>query len=161
MKLNQDPRRLKTPVPPQLALEHFLPYRLSVLTNTISAKIAGEYGARFGLSIPEWRTLAVLGRFAPLTASGVVARTAMDKVQVSRAVARLLDGGLLERTVDPDDRRRAPLRLSRKGRRIYEQIVPLALRREAELLACLDAREKRQLDALLARLQVQIEQMAG
>ena len=158
MKLNQDRRRAKAPA---LALEHFLPYRLSVLTNTISAKIAGEYGDRFGLSIPEWRTLAVLGRFAPLTASGVVARTAMDKVRVSRAVARLLEGGMLDRAVDPEDRRRAPLRLSRKGRRVYEQIVPLAVRRETELLACLDPEEKRQLDALLDRLQVQAERMGG
>ena len=153
MKLNQDQPDH------ELALEHFLPYRLSVLSNTISAQIAGEYGARFGLTIPEWRTLAVLGRFAPLTATGVVARTAMDKVRVSRAVSRLLADGLLERAVDPADRRRAPLRLSRKGRRIYEQIVPLALRREAELLACLNATETKQLDRLLAKLQAQADGM--
>ena len=113
----------------------------------------------FGLSIPEWRTLAVLGRFAPLTATGVVARTAMDKVRVSRAVSRLLADGLLERAVDPADRRRAPLRLSRKGRRIYEQIVPLALRREAELLDCLNAAETQQLDRLLAKLQAQADRV--
>ncbi len=145
----------------ELALEHFLPYRLSVLSNTVSAQIAGEYGARFGLTIPEWRTLAVLGRFAPLTATGVVARTAMDKVRVSRAVSRLLADGLLERAVDPADRRRAPLRLSRKGRRIYEQIVPLALRREAELLDCLSAKEAQQLDRLLAKLQAQADRVGG
>ena len=151
MKLNQERQDH------ELALEHFLPYRLSVLSNTISAQIAGEYGARFGLTIPEWRTLAVLGRFAPLTATGVVERTAMDKVRVSRAVSRLLADGLLERAVDPADRRRAPLRLSRKGRRIYEQIVPLALRREAELLECLSAKETEQLDRLLAKLQAQAD----
>ena len=45
-----------------LDLEHFLPYRLSVLSNTISAAIARDYGERFGLAVTEWRVLAVLGR---------------------------------------------------------------------------------------------------
>ncbi len=155
MKLNQDLAA------PPLALERFVPYRLSVLTNTVSRTIAEEYGARFGLTIAEWRILAVLGRFAPLTAKGVVGRTAMDKVRVSRAVARLLDRGLIVRATDPADRRRANLRLSHKGRRIYEQIVPLARRREAALLDCLSPAERAQLDALLAKLQARAEGMAG
>ena len=45
----------------QLRLEHFLPYRLSILTNKISASIADTYRGKFGLSITEWRIMAVLG----------------------------------------------------------------------------------------------------
>jgi len=45
---------------PVLLLENFLPYRLSVLTNLVSSAIAGAYRERFGLSIPEWRVVAVL-----------------------------------------------------------------------------------------------------
>src|SRR5512147_221812 len=83
-----------------LALDRFLPYRLSVLANTVSTSIARVYARRFGLSVPEWRVMAVLGMSPPLTAGDVCGRTAMDKVRVSRAVARLLRGGLLDRRVD-------------------------------------------------------------
>lgn len=69
---------------PALDLEHFLPYRLSVLSNTVSTALAGAYARRFGLSIPQWRVIAVLARTPGLSAAAVAERTAMDKVAVSR-----------------------------------------------------------------------------
>lgn len=138
---------------PTLALENFVPYRLSVLSNTVSGAIARSYADRFGLTIPEWRIMAVLGRFAPLTASEVSARTAMDKVRVSRAVAGLLKSGRIERTTDSKDRRRVRLRLSPAGRRVYREIVPFALSVEDWLLAALTVAERRQLADLLGKLQ--------
>ena len=88
-------------------LDRFLPYRLSVLSNRVSQTIAGAYSRRFGLGITEWRVIAVLGRYPGLSANGVAARTAMDKVAVSRAVARLLERGLLARDTHDDDRLRS------------------------------------------------------
>src|SRR5689334_9107396 len=90
---------------PDLELERFLPYRLSVLSNRISTAIARVYARRFRLTIPEWRTMAVLGRFGAMSANGVCERTAMDKVRVSRAVARLTAAGRIARRVDAADRR--------------------------------------------------------
>ena len=145
----------------QLDLELFVPYRLSVLSNTISGAIAREYGERFSLTIPEWRVMAVLGRFAPLTSGGVAMRTAMDKVRVSRAVARLDHAGYLRRRPDPADRRRGLLRLSPRGERIYRQIVPLALARERDLLAALTTDERHHLDHLLTKLRWQAETLRG
>ncbi|MDB5374197.1 MAG: MarR family transcriptional regulator [Belnapia sp.] len=87
------------------ALEELLPYRLSVVTNRSSRLFAWCYSEAFGLSIPEWRVLAVVGRFGGLSASAVAERTAMDKVMVTRAVRGLLDRGLLARTEDDADRR--------------------------------------------------------
>src|SRR5215470_16697842 len=74
----------------RLDLDRFVPYRLSVLTNRVSSAIARHYSDRFDLSIPEWRVMAVLGQTPGLSAREVAARTAMDKVQVSRAVASLM-----------------------------------------------------------------------
>ncbi len=113
------------------ALERFVPYRLSVLSNAISRSIARLYHQRFGLAIPEWRVMAVLGRFGPLPANGVCRRTEMDKVRVSRAVARLQARGLVERRTDAADRRRSVLRLAPQGRDIHDRIVPLARARGA------------------------------
>jgi DNA-binding MarR family transcriptional regulator len=138
-----------------LELEHFLPYRLSVLSNRISQEIARLYAERFALNVTEWRLLAVLGRYPDLTATELVERTAMDKVAVSRAVASLVADGRLTRKVDGEDRRRTKLRLSAKGYRIYDEVAPLALAYQQRLVAALDAGERAQLEALLSRLNVQ------
>ena len=133
-------------------LERFLPYRLSVLTNTMSRAFARSYGRRFGLTIPEWRAMAVLGRFEPLSANEVAARTAMDKVRVSRAIARLKAAGLVGRSTDARDRRRSALRLSGAGRQMHDAIVPLARALEMRLVFDLSGPERALLDRLIDKL---------
>ena len=135
-----------------LDLEHFLPYRLSVLSNTVSQAIAAIYEQRFALSITEWRVMAVLGRYDGLSAREVAERTAMDKVAVSRALARLIGAGRVRRQTADHDRRQSVLRLSAKGWRVYEQIAPLALEHERRLLAHLDRREREWLGRILDKL---------
>jgi DNA-binding MarR family transcriptional regulator len=134
---------------PKLHLENFLPYRLSVLSNTVSSAIAAAYFAHFGLSIPEWRVMAVLAANPGLSAAEVTARTAMDKVAVSRAVGALLAAGRLRRTTVKSDRRRTHLELTPAGTRVYAQVVPVALNYERHLIAPLSARDRATLDRLL------------
>ena len=136
----------------QLELQNFLPYRLSVLSNRTSDAIAREYSQRFALGVTEWRVMAVLGRYPDLSANQVAQRTAMDKVAVSRAVAKLLESGRLLREFDEDDRRRSVLKLSEAGLAVYDQIVPLALGFEQQLLADMDSAERGLLFRLLDRL---------
>jgi DNA-binding MarR family transcriptional regulator len=152
---------IASPAPePDFALENFVPYRLSVLSNTVSDAIAALYRDRFGLTIPEWRCLAVLFRYAPLSAGDVAARTAMDKVQVSRAVAALVEKGLALQATDRSDRRRAKLALSAAGKRMHDEIIPLARATEARLLDGLDAAERAQLNRLFAKLEQQAATLA-
>jgi DNA-binding MarR family transcriptional regulator len=134
---------------PKLHLEKFLPYRLSVLSNTVSSAIAAAYFMNFGLSIPEWRVMAVLAANPGLSAAEVTARTAMDKVAVSRAVAALLSAGRLQRTTAPADRRRTHLALTRAGERVYSRVVPMALEYERHLIAPLSKRDQAALDRLV------------
>lgn len=129
-----------------LELEHFLPYRLSVLSNTVSTAISGAYRQRFGLTIPEWRVMAVLAIRPGLSAAEVAQRTAMDKVAVSRAVASLLKRRRIARQTARTDRRRSLLKLAPAGQRVYAQVVPFALAYERELIAPLTARERASLD---------------
>jgi len=138
-------------------LERFLPYRLSVLMLRISNAIARSYERRFRLSVPEWRVMAVLGRFGPLSANGVAEKTQMDKVRVSRAVARLAAAGRVSRRTDRLDRRRSILALTAAGEAIHREIVPHAERVEARLLAGLDEAERAALDRLLAKLEARAE----
>jgi len=137
---------------PPLRLGDYLPYRLSVLSNTISSALAETYGSRFGLSIWQWRCMAVLGETPGLAARDVAARTAMDKVAVSRAVAALEAMGHVRREADETDRRASRLSLTGSGQRIYGEIVPLALAHEARLLDDLDPGELDQLEVLLGKL---------
>jgi DNA-binding MarR family transcriptional regulator len=134
---------------PKLHLEKFLPYRLSVLSNTVSSAIAAAYFMNFGLSIPEWRVMAVLAANPGLSAAEVTARTAMDKVAVSRAVNALLAAGRLHRTTAPKDRRRTHLALTHAGERVYARVVPMALQYERNLVAPLSARDLATLDRLV------------
>lgn len=134
------------------ALENFLPYRLSVVTQTVSGGLSKIYASRFDLSVPQWRVMAVLGRYEPISANEVCDRTVMDKVAVSRAVQAMLRRGLVERTVDNRDRRRSALRLSKRGRSIHNEIVPMALEYERKLLQSLTEEERTALDSLLKRL---------
>ncbi|TWI03031.1 DNA-binding MarR family transcriptional regulator [Luteimonas cucumeris] len=135
-----------------LELESFLPYRLSVLSNRVSGMIARIYTERFALGVTEWRVMAVLGRYPDLSANEVAQRTAMDKVAVSRAVARLIEAGRLQRDTHDDDRRRSVLRLSESGYRIYDEVAPLALEFERRLLGDLSEAERKLLFRLIDRL---------
>jgi DNA-binding MarR family transcriptional regulator len=138
--------------PDTIDLDRFLPYRLSVLTNVVSSTIADAYQQRFGLSIPEWRVLAVLARHPGVSAAEVARLTRMDAVAVSRAVARLLAAGRLRRTIARDDRRRSVLAVTATGTAVYREVAPLALGYERELLATLDAAERAALDRALDTL---------
>ncbi len=115
------------------ALEDFLPYQLSVAANRISRLFARRYSQAFGISIAEWRVMAVLGRFGTLSPGGITERTEMDKVKVSRAAARLAAAGLLSSEPDPVDGRARRFGLTPPGVRMHAAIIPLARALEAEL----------------------------
>ena len=143
----------RKPAPAELlVLEDFLPYRLSILSNRVSRAIAARYAKTFDLTIPEWRIIAVLGRRPGLTAKEVAEATEMDKVAVSRAVAKLAQSKRVVARADREDARRQSLSLTAQGESVHARIAPIALESEQRLLAAFDAREREQLDTLLGRL---------
>lgn len=160
MKLNQataSPTTDDAAAP--LQLESFLPYRLAVLTNLVSSKLAAAYARQFNLTVAEWRVIAIVGRFPNTTASEIAERGALDKVAVSRAIASLVAAGRLVRVIDPSDRRRARLAMSTAGYNVYRKIVPLARNYERQLLAALPPEDQRALDRLLEGLTARVRTM--
>ena len=135
-----------------LILEDFLPYRLAILSHSVSHSIASIYEKRFGVSILEWRVIAIVGRFPDLSAVEVAERTVMDKVAVSRAVTKLIKSGVIDREFADADRRRSILNLSEKGRAVHDEIAPLALNMEADLLENLTGEEIEVLDRVIDKL---------
>jgi len=137
-----------------LILKDFLPYRLAVLSHTVSSLIAHVYDKRFGLTIPEGRVIAILGRFPGSSAVEVSERTMLDKVAVSRAVTKLIKAGRLDRKFADTDRRRSILTLSFEGRKVHDEIAAVALAKENELLQGLDDEQIAVLNSAIDRLLV-------
>jgi len=135
-----------------LDLEKFLPYRLAILSHSVSHSIATVYGERFDLSIPEWRVIAIVGRFPGLSAVEVAERTVMDKVAVSRAVSKLIKSGRIDRQFADADRRRSILNLSEVGLKLHNEVTPFALQMEADLLQDLTETEIAVLDTVIDKL---------
>jgi DNA-binding MarR family transcriptional regulator len=144
---------------PKLTLSEFLPYQLSITSNAVSDLIARSYRGRFGLKIPEWRLMAVLGEVASATQRELVAATATDKVTVNRASKALEERGLIARAPNAADGRSHHLALTATGRELYEQIVPLALSVEAELEKMLGSGEARVLGKMLAQLRARVAEL--
>lgn len=144
-----------------LALDNYLPYRLSVASNAVSGLIARAYEDRFGLTVPQWRLICVLAEDGALTQVQIVARTVMDKVTVSRAAQGLVRRHLVARSENAADGRSHVLALTPEGRRLYGDIAPLALAYEAALIAGLSPEEVKLLRRLLGRLQAAAGQLSG
>lgn len=144
-------------MPDQARLADFLPYLLSVTSNAVSDRIADEYRARFGLKIPEWRVMAVLGDAGPATQRELVGATRMDKVAVNRACKVLEERGLITRSPNASDGRSHHLELTAAGRGIHGEIMPIALDMERKLFAPLSTSERQAFRALLARIYNQAE----
>ncbi|MFG1372448.1 MarR family transcriptional regulator [Xanthobacter oligotrophicus] len=134
------------------ALADFFPYRLAVLAENVSQAVAQLYGDRFQITRAEWRVLAALGANNGMAAKDIGAYSTLDKMQVSRAVARLEEGGLITRATDDADRRAKILNLTASGRSLFQKIVPLAQAREDYLLEDLDAQERAVLDKAMAKV---------
>jgi DNA-binding MarR family transcriptional regulator len=144
-----------------LRLDGYLPYRLSVASNAVSRLIARAYEDRFGLTIPQWRLIAVLGEEGPLTQQAIGLRTVMDKVTVSRATQGLVKRRLVERAPHDDDGRSHHLALSKAGERLYSEVSPVALEYEARLLQQFDPQAVEELKRVLRHLEHAAAALAG
>lgn len=138
-------------------ISQFYTYRLHKLSTLLSRQMHDELKARYRLGLAEWRTVAVLGEFGPLSLRDVSRRGAIDKAQVSRLLPGLIDRGYVVRDPHPTDRRRASLRLTDAGRKLYEEIRIVGRQRQAWLVEELTGEERAMLVDSLDRLLARIE----
>jgi len=148
---------LPTAKQPALRLTTFVPFRLNRLAVEVSNHMSTIYRERFGLEVPEWRVLVTVAPEQGCTAQQIAASTRMHKTRVSRAIAYLMEKGFIERVANAEDRREMRLQLTKPGRKIYAELVPLALQRERELLSCLSKAELQSFLAALDRLEDSLE----
>lgn len=142
-------------------LAEFLPYVLSITSNAVSGRIAMEYRTRFGLSVPEWRVMAVLGDFGPHTQRELTRLTLMDKVAVNRACKVLEDRELALRTPNAQDGRSHLLELTEAGVKMHDEIMPLAVAMEERIFASFSEEELTQFRKMLERVRAGLADFDG
>jgi DNA-binding MarR family transcriptional regulator len=142
----------------RLDLFRFVPFRLNRLAAEVSAALSSEYRERYGLDIPEWRVLATLGfRNDARSAQYIAHCTRTHKSTISRAVTALMKRQLVERVENKDDRREYRLRMTRKGKALYERLIPRLKRREQQILSCLSAQQRKDFALLLGKIESSLD----
>jgi DNA-binding MarR family transcriptional regulator len=142
----------------KLDLFRFVPFRLNRLAAEVSAALSSEYQERYGLDIPEWRVLATLGfRDDACSAQYIAHCTRTHKSTISRAVTTLMTRQLVERVENADDRREFRLRMTRKGKALYEELIPRLKRKEQAILSCLSAQERRDFSHMLGKIEQSLD----
>ena len=133
-------------------LEDFITFRLNVLSNMMNRQIGRMLNQQFDISLPDWRVLAILGRFRNMSVRDVASRSQMDKALVSRSVARLVKRGLAISQAEANDGRLVALSLTVAGKAMYEAIIPIALKRQQHFSDCLTQEEQLAFDRAIDKL---------
>lgn len=142
-----------------LQLEHYLPYRFNQLADQISSNLTAIFSSEFGVSLSEWRILALLGQQRTMISTNISQRTKMDKAKVSRAVHKLDKEGFLHRERDEQDHRVSHLSLTQSGVTLYNSIIPKALEWEESMVATLSEEERALLHRLMNKLDSQMKRI--
>lgn len=140
-----------------LQLEQYLPYRFNQMADQISSNLTTIFSSEFGVSLSEWRILALLGQQKTMISTDISQRTKMDKAKVSRAVHKLDKEGYLHRERDEQDHRVSHLSLTQSGIRVYNAIIPKALEWEESMVATLSDEERDLLHRLMSKLDSQMK----
>lgn len=133
-------------------LDDLLNYRLMRLLALSGAPVVRLLEGRYGIARREWRLLALLAAHGALAPSELAARGDLDRARTSRAIGTLAAKQLLERHAQPGDRRRAVVRLTEAGRRLYDEIFPQVVEVNRRVVAQLPDALLEQFDAALAQL---------
>lgn len=140
-----------------LDLEHRLSYRFSVLSAKMRRAV---YRPEYGVLPSNWRAMAAIGRYGPMSASDVCARTTVEPDKVTRAVNALMEAGYVRREQDKYDKRRVVLSLTPLGRKVYNEIERATRQIELTLLLALTQCERDTLNRVLTKLEQRAHELA-
>jgi len=131
------------------------------MSNMVVRVVASLYGPKYRLMPANWKAMAAIGRYGPMSAKDVCARTTVEPDKVTRAVDRLVALRYVQRTRDPHDRRRVVLLLTPAGRKVYAHVETATRRIELMLRGALTQRERNELDRITTKLQRQADKTIG
>lgn len=101
-------------------------HRLLQLHNLLMTPFNAHLQKRYRISVNEFRTLMTLGRMQPAAAHEIADATGLSTMTVSRAVSSLDSHGWLNVRRNERNRRSNVLTLSREGRALFEEMLPVS-----------------------------------
>jgi DNA-binding MarR family transcriptional regulator len=141
-------------------ISDLLSYRVHVVANLLSRGAELRYRREFGVSLWEWRTIALLGAAdEPLSLGHLAHAAGIDKSQMSRVVSGLAKRRIVLREAHPGDGRGVRLTLSRNGRKVYDGLIRAAAERDNAFRNCLSAKEKDVFERALTKLAGQAREL--
>ena len=147
----------RSPSPLDRTITHRL-HTLSKITDRVSQ---AAYETDAGIPYSEGRCLAAIGSFSPLSVNDLAQWANLNKGQASRAAQSLVEQSLVRKVASATDGRGVVLTLTAKGERVWQRLMLVIERRNAEIVSCLDVSEVQQLSALLDRLVEHARSTAG
>lgn len=102
--------------------EDHLPYRLLLLARMIDRETSKQLQSRFGLTLAEWRLLAIATALGPCSASAIGVAGEIDPAEISRAFRSLEAAGLMQREPDPAHRKRQIITPTPAGKDLHARI---------------------------------------
>ncbi len=136
----------------RLGVEDFPTFILGHLSSALQRQVTAAYLETFDLPAPQWRILAALAAYAPMSLSELVKLSMSDKALVSRTVQTLVERGLAQVDADPDHGKKIVCRITPKGKALYQRVLPKAREAQVRVLELLDPQERAVLHATLLKL---------
>lgn len=118
--------------------------RLLKMSSFINSPMKDAVVDPSGVSQVEVKVLLALSGEGALAGHDLVEIMGVPAMNVSRALAALREKGWIEDAIDPDNRRRRPVRLSAAGQAEYERLHPAVEAVAQALLGSLSSAQQRQ-----------------
>jgi DNA-binding MarR family transcriptional regulator len=134
-------------------------YRINQLRAKGGGVVLRYCEGEFGITRREWVILAILSTEEVINSSSLASLAELTPPATSKAVSSLLTKGLLERNVDPQNRRVARINISKSGKDVYEQILPIVISINKYILETISKDEIKLLDSMLERMQEQANKL--
>ena len=120
------------------SLGQFITYRLSRIQAKLNAQASRILRDHAGVTVTQWRIIAMLGDGGSCTAAHLSRMSAMDKGLISRNVKMLHADGFITISRDGKDNRALFLNLTDKGRGVFDHTFPRMQARQKALRSHLD-----------------------
>lgn len=146
------------PVTWSLLGEYFIPHRMQMLTRMIDRETGRELQRHFNISVADWRVLGLTNTFGSASAADICSAFEIDRAEVSRAVARLVEAGLIERDDDPGHRSKKRISPTKKGKVIFERAVKMREAYFAKIMQDLSAKDMKALEKALRAIALRVDE---
>ncbi len=137
-----------------LTVDHFITTLMSQVVNAMRRSATLPYAQQFGLTVPEWRILALLAHAQRMPFAELVVQSTSDKALVSRTLRQLEQRGLVALEAEGSTpRKRLHCSITPEGLALHDQVIPVARKRQAAMIRLMTPEERRVVYGALRRVQ--------